>query len=811
MAGIDFARLAGRRILLPGKVAPVPAEAEIHFHSPLPKWLDPPRRILPVFLQHPLLRPDTVEDRGFQRVLSEKILQGPLLVVLPTGLGKTVIALRAMVSHLERAPDRRVLVLAPTKPLADQHARFFGQALVGVPVISLTGETGPADRDLEWRSARVVVATPQVIQNDLVRGARDLSDVSFLVFDEAHRASGAYPYAFIASRYAAAGGTAAVGLTASPGNDPGAVNRILRALRLARVEVRSDHDPDVAPHVHAVATDWVRVRPTPAEERVRRLLSRMAARCILSLRAFGHFTTLRRIPTRKDLLQLGQRLRVDGARGSNRGTYEGMSLQARALKIHHALELAETQGCAAAARFLERLQVEAESVGGSKAARDLVREPEFAEALSQARQETGTSPKAVRVAELLRAQLAAGCRRALVFANFRETADALVEILATVPGVRVHRFVGHGTSGGERGLTKREQQEVVERFRTGDLNVLVATAVGEEGLDLPETDVVVLHEPVPSVIRLVQRRGRTGRRGEGRLFVLISEGTRDEAYYWSAARRERSLAGNLAILKHMTPPAAPVPPPGPAPPAVPLKPLDRTEEITMDPRESQSQVARSLLERGIRVKVTPLPTGDFEIGGRILVERKTAEDLAASVKDGRLFDQLGRMQGAPARVLLVEGSPFEGAGGLSRSALAGALASAAVDFGVSVLQAPDGEVGAEILASLARRLRQNGSTPPLRLEKAPRSPEAQLRFVLEGVPLVGPVTARSLLVRFGSIAELCQAPADELENVEGVGPERARALHELLHRRYAENASSAVSGKVEAPVAALEGGNGPAR
>lgn len=761
---------------------------------------------------HPLLRPDAIADRPFQATLAKRLTEAPHLLVLPTGLGKTVIALRTMLHYLDTDP-RRILVLAPTKPLCDQHARFFQDALPSLKIATFTGETAPGERDSEWSQARIIVATPQVVHNDLIRGAQDLSDVAFLIFDEAHRATGEYPYVFIARRYRAAGGRAAAGLTASPGNDSDALRTVLRNLLLERVEVRSESDPDVAPFVHTVETEWVRVRPTAACARLIALVERMLARSVLGLRRIGYLGSIRGLPSRKDLLNLGQRLRAEAAdRIGGRSVYDGVSLQARALKLQHALELAETQGSRSLYAFLQRLEAESTLAAGTKAARDLVREPEFAEALALARDDPDPPPKQTKIVAMVRHGLANGQRRVLVFANYRETADALVEALNRCEGARASRFVGHARAAGERGQTKREQQAIVDRFRSGDLNVLVATAVGEEGLDLPETDAVILHEPVPSAIRFVQRRGRTGRRSNGRLSVLLAEGTRDESYHWSALRRERKMLENLAALRRTPPlpvPAAlpPVPePPRPSPlPVVAAGPL----EITIDSREGGSVVARLLLERGVRIRTVTLDTGDYAVSDRVLVERKSAQDFGASIRDGRLFDQLPRLARAGCGVVLVEGDPFKAAG-LPCAAVAGALAAAANDHRVSVIVVPDVEATADFLVSLVRRERQQGRDGSSRMGKAPVSADAQLRFVLEGLPHVGPVGARQLLERFGSVAAVLAASVEELQETPGVGPQTARRIHEVVHRAYQPRPLAGTLSRDATAVAALQGGNGAA-
>lgn len=768
-----------------------------------------------MFLDHPLLKPDAVEDRAYQAALAARLIERPHLLVLPTGLGKTVVALRALLHFLEHEPEKRVLLLAPTKPLADQHARYLGETLQGITVACFTGETPPQERDAAWPGHRVIVATPQVVQNDLVRGVRDLSDVSFLIFDEAHRATGQYPYAFLARRYRAAGGRHLAGLTASPGNSSATVHRVLANLGLEAIEIRTESDPDVAPYLHKVETQWIRVRPTPTLLNLVRLLERCYARCVLALRRLGHFQLLRGLPTRKDLIDLGAKLRAAAAEPrAGRGLFQAVSLQARALKIQHALELAETQGTPLLYRFLQRIEQEATSAGGSKAARDIVREPEFLEVLARARDDADTPPKIAKILELVQAELARGARRILVFANYRETAEDLVGRLTGQAGVRASRFVGHARVQGEKGMTKRDQQGIVQRFRSGDLNVLVATAVGEEGLDLPETDAVIFHEAVASAIRLIQRRGRTGRHADGSVYVLLTEGTRDESYQWSAVRRERRMQLELGHLRKIAPTLqtslAP-PPPNSSVPTLPGTSRADGLEIVMDVRESTSAVARSLVERGLRIKTVTLPTGDYSVSERLLVERKTAEDFAASLKDGRLFEQLPRLARAGLGLLVVEGDLFGAPSGISRAALAGALATAVADHRITVLCVPDAHATADLLAGLARRERRDGRPTALRVLKTPLHPESQILFVVEGIPGVGPVLGRRLLEHFDSVAALSAASVEELEAVPGVGPETARTIHEVLHRPYLGGHAAPLAGKLEVAVAAVEGGEAPAR
>jgi ERCC4-related helicase len=78
-------------------------------------------------------------------------------------------------------------------------------------------------------------------------------------------------------------------------------------------------------------------------------------------------------------------------------------------------------------------------------------------------------------------------------------------------GVRAERFVGQASKLRDRGLTQDEQASLIEDLRKGYVNTLCCTSIAVAGLDIPEVDLVVFYEPIPSEIRYIQRRGRTGR------------------------------------------------------------------------------------------------------------------------------------------------------------------------------------------------------------------------------------------------------------------------------------------------------------
>jgi len=181
----------------------------------------------------------------------------------------------------------------------------------------------------------------------------------------------------------------------------------------------------------------------------------------------------------------------------------------------------------------------------------MVADPKVREAMRKAEAFDGLHPKFSKARILLAETLGINeGERAILFTESRDTAEALVEFLSTSFDVR--KFVGQGDKEGSDGMSQKQQQETLDEFKAGDFEVLVSTSVAEEGLDVPEVDLVCFYEPVPTAIRSIQRKGRTGRQAEGKVVVLMAEDTRDEAFFWISRRREKKMASQLAELKEAT-------------------------------------------------------------------------------------------------------------------------------------------------------------------------------------------------------------------------------------------------------------------
>lgn len=763
------------------------------------------RSIMSTYLEHPLLKPHTVEKRLFQMDLAASALKSSSLIVVPTGLGKTVIALMVLLARLDKG---RVLFLAPTKPLVEQHAAFLRRVLKDEgEVTMMTGEMMPEKRKAAWEAARITVSTPQVIENDLLSRRIDLEDISLIIFDEAHRAVGNYAYVYIAERYAREGTNPLVlGITASPGSEKEKIAEICTNLSIENIQTRSEKDSDVAPFVHSKQIEWVKLTVPKELLDIRTAIEEVLRDRIDDLNRLG-ISPVKIDPraTKKELLGLQAMLMSSAKRQANQATFKGISILAEVLKLYHAIELAETQGTEALLKYFQRLQGEAISRSGSKASRRIMEDSKFRQAMQALEELKVEHPKPAMVRKILTEQIEAKPEsRIMVFTNYRDTASALIRFLKEDPKIKAVRFVGQSSRADDEGLSQKKQAEILQRFRAGEYNVLIATSVGEEGIDIPATDMVLFYEPVPSEIRSIQRKGRTGRARSGRVVVLMARGTRDEAYYWISDRKEKTMNKQMRTLS------------GQASQSLASSSnefLPRQLEVTEDNPERQNRkgqeslvdwaeadkernkiyvdprergMAKLLEGRGAEVTLKNLEVGDYVVSDRVAIERKTAQDFVASIIDPErnLFRQIADLARSYERpVLILEGRDLYSRQ-VSASSIQGALTSVAVDYGVPIIPTEDQEDTASVITMLAARERRAGHEPKLHGHKTARTLKEQQEYLISAIPSVGPSVARKLLRHFGSIEKVIAASKEELQEVDMVGPKIAERIRELVGVEY---------------------------
>jgi len=515
---------------------------------------------------HPRVRPGVLDDRAYQSAIAGAAVDHNTLVVLPTGLGKTAIALRVAAELLLRQPTRSILLMAPTRPLVVQHAREVERSLFAPTPLVLTGAVAPDRRAELLRPPQVVVATPQVVANDLTTGGFPLDTFSLIVFDEAHRAVGDYPYVEVGRANREGPRARVLAMTASPGGSLARIRAVWANLGIERFEYRTEISPDVAPYLHGIGVETVLV-PVPPEVRHLAILLRAAInRAAQTLSRLG---LLAGEPNRRNVLavreQLQRRIAAERAAGggSSANLWQAVTAQTVVMKGLHALDLIESQGVDALREFFVRQEPKA-GHRATPAQRAFLGDPDVQEARRRLAEITLEHPKIATAVTRVRSELLGNpSARVIVFSQFRDTVDRLVAEFDALhdPTVRAARFVGQATHGDDPGLSQKEQVAALDRFRRGELNCLVATSVAEEGLDIPATDLVVFYEPIPDVVRTIQRRGRTGRARAGRAVVLVAQGTRDEGMQRGAFARERRMHAMLEKVEQEAHGGGPLPPP----------------------------------------------------------------------------------------------------------------------------------------------------------------------------------------------------------------------------------------------------------
>jgi ERCC4-related helicase/ERCC4-type nuclease len=771
-----------------------------------------------VFLEHDLIKPSSIDFREYQSNIAHAALEESTLVVLPTGMGKTIVALFVIAETLKSKPGK-VLFMAPTKPLVEQHAKFLRAHLVGhVPTV-FTGEVPPDERREAWSSNRLIVSTPQVVANDLEAAMLDVSEIELIVFDEAHRAVGDYAYVVIGKAFSERGGLA-LGMTASPGSDVSKIAEVCENLGITWVEIRSELDDDVVDYTQQVKMEFISVGMQEGMPRIVALLKDILNEQVAKLRAAGLLDPKKPVTTR-DLLTAGATVRaqLDSGRKSY-NLFSIASVQALAMKINHGIELAETQGRGALESYLDKQVKQAEENKRSKASRTLVKDARFQEARNLLYAMKNEHPKLVKLLPMLREQFAEKPEsRVIVFTHYRDTCDLITNRLSEVDGVRPVRFVGQSSKGEDIGLKQREQREVIERFQRGEHNVLVATSIAEEGLDIPATDLVVFYEPVPSEIRTIQRRGRTGRRQAGRVVVLVTKDTKDEAYLWSSRKKEMQMRRELDGLRRKLRARRGLPEKAgtrwslaAGEIADMMAPEILTEKEERSRRTAEKEGQKSLSEyspderaagRSMKVSPTMLQRGfvdslrragfiavredlecaDVVISDRVAVTIRSVQEFIEEMADGSILSRLGKMRHQYLHPILIVQGPAEGKGiQAGNAAVYDALGALLSEFRMSVLSTVDAEETVEVLSSLHKQEEARGATR--RTGQTTLDPASRQQFMVQGLPNVSATLAQRLLERFGSVKGIADATTDQLMEVEGVGRVIAEGIHTVMQRRF---------------------------
>lgn len=493
-----------------------------------------------------------IKPRKYQEEIYESCKEKNCLVVLPTGIGKTLIALMLSIYTQKKFPGTKTLFLAPTRPLAEQHLSYFKKHLpeLFAELTLFTGKTPAEKRQELWERADIILSTPQCVSNDLRNNLYGLENVSLLIEDEAHRCFQNYAYTYVAEKYRQqAKNQRILGLTASPGVDKKKIEQIAKNLGIETIELRTRESDDVKEYLQELEFEVIAL-DFPAELReITNIIRTLYQKKIDELK---NRKLLFEPPTKTNILKLQAKIMIsitNGARDFN--ILSGASACAQAVKLSYLIELLETQTLYSSINYIKSMFQQA-AENKSKAVKQIVKNKEFNQAyirLNELLAKNIEHPKLAKLKEIIQSSIKENPKnKTIVFSQYRNTITRICNELSKIEGIKAKTFVGQAKKEGS-GLSQKEQREIMNEFREGKINVIVSSSIGEEGLDIPEVNLVIFYEPIPSAIRKIQRAGRTARLMKGKLIILLTKGTLDEIFHYASKSKEKRMYRSIESIK----------------------------------------------------------------------------------------------------------------------------------------------------------------------------------------------------------------------------------------------------------------------
>ena len=528
-----------------------------------------------------------IKYRQYQEDIVNRALYNNSLVVIPTSLGKTIVALLVSLDILLNWKKSKVLVLAPTRPLVFQHFQLFKKnTFLLDQCIALTGKIGPEIRKTIWKSSsfRVYFATPELVKNDIRDGTLNKDEFYLIIFDEAQRAVKDYSYTSISRHFYNNSDHGKhpliLGLSASPGAKEEKIKEICSNLFIEQIIAKSERDDDVLPYIFDTNIEHYSIEMNDYQKDLSALLNSLINDKILWL-INNQFIRKRKVESvyRKDLLSLGDYIKSKlDPKNMNFFLLRALKVQSLSLILLYCRDLVESQGSFALKKFLDN----AKDNFASKTYQELFLDPRVNEIIEKLKDHNNEPPpKLIKVLSVVSQFLDLkediktswnsstnidtvitkrgnldykDCedklvhtnyqKKILIFSQYRDTLEEITNFL-NYNCIPCRGFYGQSNKNGQRGLSQDKQLSILGDFKMGKFPVLVATSVAEEGLNIPNVDLVLFYEPVPSEIRFIQRKGRTGRFSNGKVVILISKNSIDTKYLEISKRKVNRMKSSL--------------------------------------------------------------------------------------------------------------------------------------------------------------------------------------------------------------------------------------------------------------------------
>ncbi|KAF2689197.1 P-loop containing nucleoside triphosphate hydrolase protein [Lentithecium fluviatile CBS 122367] len=516
---------------------------------------------------------ETFRLRSYQTEMVEESMRANIIVVMDTGSGKTHIALARTAAELERSdPNKLVWFLAPTVALCEQQHRVFQKHLPGHGIQVLLGKDNVdhwSDQntwDAVLQNIRIVLSTHQVLLEALTHGFVKMKKLALIIFDEAHHCTQKHPANLILANFylpIAQYGVRThlpkiLGLSASPVMKATASIDALHQIEEnmnAKAKTPKTHRSELLRFVHK-----------PSLLRIDYPIATSATSPLLAaLQAEVYNYDLKTDPYVADLLAK-QREGYNVLRKLDKVLTKHDTYCYQQLKTLHnkSKDMAEELGTSVSEWYVWQCVEQFDKMIRTSEQQLLDWSHNERQHLSSILQrlpipKTSRNPfvvpedlsqKVERLVDVLVAEAGPECT-GIVFIEQRVWVAALAEILSIHPRVKeqfsVGTFVGNSQSSKRKTnlasfVEPKNQQDTLDKFRAGETNLILATSVLEEGIDVSSCHLVICFERPKNLKSFVQRRGRA-RKQESKYYIFSPEqGNTRRPESWESLEEEMKKA-----------------------------------------------------------------------------------------------------------------------------------------------------------------------------------------------------------------------------------------------------------------------------
>ncbi|KAJ3275134.1 3'-5' DNA helicase [Terramyces sp. JEL0728] len=499
--------------------------------------------------------PINYKQRDYQYNIIKNSLFSNTLVCLPTGLGKTFIAAVIMYNYYRWFPNSIMVFMAPTRPLVNQQieACFKITGISQEDTVELTGHSSVELRKKMWETRRIFFMTPETFRNDLQTNICPSEKVVLAVFDEAHRSTGNYAYVEVVKELNIQQCKFRVlALSATPGSDLQKVQTVINHLNIEKIESRTEESFDVAPFVHSKNIRELVVEQSDLMKKVFDRFGPFLGNVLKKLVQFKAY----RIESPEKASPYGLiasrdywRKHKSSLPKQTGNVIEG--LFGFAITLCGFVQHLFNEGIYSFYTSINDFIVEAKQNGNlSKMKKDFIQDRGLIQILNNVQEEMAkptfvSHPKIQSLVNIVLEHFANHKEyvteetrkgnsvdmetRIMIFSTYRTSVEEICSVLKEhQPLVKPAIFIGQSTGKKGKGLKQKEQLQIINDFKSGLFNVLVATSIGEEGLDIGEIDLIICFDNKKSPIKMLQRIGRTGRKRRGEICLLLNKGQEED-------------------------------------------------------------------------------------------------------------------------------------------------------------------------------------------------------------------------------------------------------------------------------------------